>query len=86
MKQQEIIDFYVENGCNFPLTQNETQLPAFRLQILLAKAGVLKIQDKINYGSKAQKLGGLAEYTKAVILQNRLRKKIDERVKSDVND
>ncbi|MCO5477950.1 hypothetical protein NG891_14470 [Enterococcus gallinarum] len=61
MKRQEIIDFYVKNGCDFPLTQNETQLPAFRLQILLAKAGVLKIQDKINYGSKAQKLGGLAE-------------------------
>ncbi|EOS7917683.1 hypothetical protein E0T54_RS05470 [Enterococcus hirae] len=61
MKRQEIIDFYVEHGCDFPLTQNETKMPAFRLQILLAKAGVLKIQDKINYGTKAQKLGGLAE-------------------------
>jgi hypothetical protein len=61
MKQQEIIDFYVNSSYNFPLTQNQTQLPAYRLQILLAKAGVLKIQDKINYGTKSQKLGGLAE-------------------------
>ncbi|OTO02217.1 hypothetical protein [Enterococcus sp. 5B3_DIV0040] len=61
MKRQEIIAFYVDNDYDFVLTQNETRMPAFRLQILLAKAGVLKIQDKINYGTKAQKLGGLAE-------------------------
>ena len=60
MTREEIIDLYVETG-DYNLVQQKSKLPPLRLKILLAKAGVMSIQDKIRYGTKGQKLGGMAE-------------------------
>lgn len=60
MTREEIIDLYVETQ-DFHLVQRKSKMPPFRLHIVLAQAGVLQIQDKVTYGSRAQKLGGKAE-------------------------
>lgn len=57
---EQVIDIYKRTG-DFMECVYQTGLPAFRIHIILAKSGLLKISDKIKYGSKAQILGGKAE-------------------------
>jgi len=55
-----VVDIYNETG-DFYETCSRSGLSALICHITLAKAGILKINDKINFGTKAQRLGGLAE-------------------------
>lgn len=56
----DIVDIYLETG-NFQTAVRQSGLPVHIAHMKLLKSGVLKIQDKIQYGSRAAKLGGLAE-------------------------
>lgn len=60
MTKQEMIDLYVETN-DFHEVKHQSGLPPYIVHIILTQAGVLKIQDKIKYGNKPQKLGGEAE-------------------------
>lgn len=60
MTKQEMIDLYVETN-DFHEVKRQSGLPPYLVHIILTQAGVLKIQDKIKYGNKPQKLGGEAE-------------------------
>lgn len=56
----DIVDIYLECG-DFRQAVKESGLPVHIAHLKLLKSGALKIQDKIQYGSKAAKLGGKAE-------------------------
>lgn len=60
MTKPDIVDIYLECG-DFHKAVKESGLPVYIAHVRLLKSGVLKIQDKINYGSRAAKLGGKAE-------------------------
>lgn len=60
MTKEEIINLYTET-LDFHKVQRTCKLPPFRLHMLLTQAGVLRLQDKVNFGSKPQRLGGKAE-------------------------
>lgn len=55
-----LVEIY-EKTHSFQQVMNHTAMPAYKVHIILARAGVLRIQDKIRYGTKAQRLGGQAE-------------------------
>ena len=57
---EEIIGYYQETG-NFMKTAAKFKMNKRILHLTLAKARVLKINDKIDYGSTNIRLGGLAE-------------------------
>lgn len=56
----KLVEIY-EQTHSFSEVMHHTAMPAYKVHIILAKAGVLRIQDKIKYGTKAQRLGGQAE-------------------------
>lgn len=56
----DIVDIYLECG-SFHEAVRRSGLPPYVAHLKLLKSGCLKIHDKINYGSKSGKLGGLAE-------------------------
>ncbi|MDK4486142.1 hypothetical protein MVQ23_09835 [Fusobacterium necrophorum] len=56
----KIVDTYLETQ-DFHETVRRCKISPLIAHLTLAKAGVLKIHDKINYGTKAQALGGRAE-------------------------
>ena len=56
----EIIGYYQETG-NFMKTAAKFKMNKRILHLTLAKARVLKINDKIDYGSTNVRFGGLAE-------------------------
>lgn len=56
----DIVDLYLEHG-DFRTAARLSGLPMHIAHIKLRKAGVLKIADKIRFGSKGAKLGGQAE-------------------------
>lgn len=56
----DIVDIYMETG-NFHEAVRQSGLPTHIAHLKLIKSGCLKIQDKIQYGSRGAKLGGLAE-------------------------
>lgn len=60
MVKRDIVDIYLECG-DFHQAVKESELPVYIAHVRLLKSGALKIQDKINYGSRAAKLGGKAE-------------------------
>jgi len=60
MTKQEMVDLYLKNN-DFYEVKQKSGLPPYLVHIILPQAGVLKIQDKIQYGNKSQKLGGEAE-------------------------
>jgi len=60
MVKRDIVDIYLECG-DFHQAVKESGLPVYIAHVRLLKSGALKIQDKINYGSRAAKLGGKAE-------------------------
>lgn len=60
MTKQDIVEIYLECG-DFHQAVQESGLPVYIAHVRLLKSGVLKIQDKINYGSRAARLGGMAE-------------------------
>lgn len=57
---KKIVDIYLETN-DFMEVVRQTGLPAFKVHMVLLQHGVLAINDKIRYGSRAQKLGGQAE-------------------------
>lgn len=57
---KDIIEIYKECG-DFQKAVQLSGLPHLVAHIKLLNSGVLKIQDKINYGSNASKMGGKAE-------------------------
>jgi len=57
MTKQEMVDLYLKNN-DFYEVKQKSGLPPYLVHIILTQAGVLKIQDKIKYGNKPQKLGG----------------------------
>lgn len=57
---KDIVEIYKECG-DFHTAVRKSGLPPLVAHIKLMKSGVLKIQDKIKYGSKANVLGGKAE-------------------------
>lgn len=61
MNIEEISKFYLENERNFEKTRKITGMSTLKLHLTLAKAGVLTITDKVNYGTRNAKLGGKAE-------------------------
>ena len=58
--KKDIVDIYRETG-DFHHSVKESGLSPLMAHIKLMKAGVLKIQDKIKYGSESARLGGKAE-------------------------
>lgn len=56
----DIVDIYMECG-DFHKAVKLSGLPVHIAHLKLLKSGCLKIQDKIQYGSKGSKLGGKAE-------------------------
>lgn len=60
MAKKSIVDIYLECG-DFNKAVALSGMPTLAAHIALLRSGVLKIQDKINYGSKAAKMGGKAE-------------------------
>jgi hypothetical protein F3_00947 len=58
--KRDIVEIYKECG-NFHQAVKESGLPALVAHVKLLSSGVLKIQDKIKYGSESAKLGGKAE-------------------------
>lgn len=58
--KKDIVEIYKECG-DFHTAVKKSGLPPLVAHIKLMKSGVLKIQDKIKYGSKAHALGGKAE-------------------------
>ena len=59
-KQMNIIDAYLKTN-NFQKACQMSGLSPLLAHLALAKAGLLKIQDKIDYGTDSQRLGGEAE-------------------------
>lgn len=57
---KDVVAIYKETG-NFHKAVRESGLSPYHAHIKLMKSGVLKIQDKINYGTKSARLGGMAE-------------------------
>lgn len=60
---KDIVEIYKECG-DFQKAVQLSGLPHLVAHIKLLNSGVLKIQDKINYGSNAAKMGGKAEAIK----------------------
>lgn len=58
--KRDIVEIYKECG-NFHQAVKESGLPALVAHVKLLSSGVLKIQDKIKYGSESVRLGGKAE-------------------------
>lgn len=58
--KKSIVDIYLECG-DFNKAVKMSGMPTLAAHIALLRSGVLKIQDKINYGSNAAKMGGQAE-------------------------
>ena len=56
----DIVDIYLETG-DFHKAVKMSGLPIHVAHLKLLKSGCLKIQDKINFGSGAAKMGGRAE-------------------------
>lgn len=56
----DIVDIYMECG-DFHTAVKRSGLPTHIAHLKLLRSGCLKIQDKIQYGSKGAKLGGKAE-------------------------
>lgn len=56
----DIVDIYMECG-DFHTAVRQSGLPVHVAHLQLLKAGCLKIQDKINFGTKGAKLGAQAE-------------------------
>ncbi|EMC29339.1 hypothetical protein AB6O97_02975 [Streptococcus mutans] len=56
----DIVDIYLETR-DFHEAVKQSGLPTHVAHLKLIKSGCLKIQDKIQYGSRTAKLGGLAE-------------------------
>ena len=56
----DIVDIYLETG-DFHKAVKMSGLPIHVAHLKLLKSGCLKIQDKINFGSGAAKMGGMAE-------------------------
>ena len=56
----DIIELYIACG-DFHTAVKQSGLPIHVAHLKLLKSGCLKIQDKIKYGSKGAKLGGMAE-------------------------
>ncbi|AUA18433.1 hypothetical protein [Streptococcus suis] len=56
----DIIDLYLETG-DFHEAVKKSGLPTHVAHLQLIKSGCLKIQDKIQYGSRTARLGGMAE-------------------------
>lgn len=56
----DIVDIYMQTG-DFHEAVRKSGLPIHIAHLKLLKSGCLKIQDKINFGSKGAKLGGRAE-------------------------
>lgn len=59
-KRKSIVDIYLECG-DFSKAVKMSGMPTLAAHVALLRSGVLKIQDKINYGSAAAKMGGKAE-------------------------
>ncbi|HHT7812931.1 hypothetical protein [Streptococcus suis] len=57
---KDIVDLYLDSG-DFRQAVRESGLPVHVAHLRLLQSGALKIQDKINFGSKAARLGGQAE-------------------------
>lgn len=57
---KDIVDLYMSMG-DFHKAVNASGLPTYVAYIKLLKSGVLRIQDKISYGSEGARLGGRAE-------------------------
>ncbi|EFU21418.1 hypothetical protein HMPREF0813_01983 [Streptococcus anginosus F0211] len=55
-----IVDIYMECG-DFHTAVERSGLPIHVAHLKLLQSGCLKIQDKIQYGSRTAKLGGMAE-------------------------
>ena len=55
-----LVELYQETG-DFQEVVKKSGLPPYIVHIHLAKAGILKIKDKIQFGTKGAKLGGEAE-------------------------
>ncbi len=58
--KKDIVEIYKECG-NFHQAVKESGLPTLVAHVRLLSSGVLKIQDKIKYGSESARLGGKAE-------------------------
>ncbi|MBO4108824.1 hypothetical protein J5583_01305 [Streptococcus suis] len=56
----DIVEIYLECGDFYEAVQR-SGLPTHLAHLQLIKSGCLKIQDKIDYGSRTAKLGGMAE-------------------------
>ncbi len=56
----QVTDIYQKTH-DFMECVRQTGLPAFRVHIILAHAGMLSIHDKVNYGTGRQRMGGKAE-------------------------
>ena len=57
---EKIIEIYMECG-DFYESVRKSGLPILTAHKILLRSGILKIQDKIKYGSEAGKKGGEAE-------------------------
>lgn len=60
MSKTKIVEIYRETQ-DFERCVRESGLSTFMVQLILAKAGLISIKDKIKYGTNYQKLGGMAE-------------------------
>lgn len=58
--EMDIVDIYMECG-DFHKAVERSGLPIHVAHLKLLQSGCLKIQDKIQYGSRTAKLGGMAE-------------------------
>lgn len=56
----DVVEIYLETG-DFHEAVRQSGLPTHIAHLKLIKSGCLKIQDKIQYGSRTAKLGGMAE-------------------------
>lgn len=56
----DIVDIYLETG-DFHEAVKRSGLPTHIAHLKLIQSGCLKIQDKIQYGSRTARLGGMAE-------------------------
>lgn len=56
----DIVDLYLATG-DFHEAVKQSGLPTHIAHLKLIKSGCLTIQDKIQYGSRSARLGGLAE-------------------------
>ena len=63
----DIVDIYLETG-DFHEAVKQSGLPTHIAHLKLIKSGCLKIQDKIQYGSRTAKLGRMAEELRDVLL------------------